>query len=383
MSWIVEPTITCILWKVLEEKLGLEVGSGLNVGVGFVDLIARDPTGEYIGLEVKDFSKISFISRDSRKEIKFVDQILKYMISGYFDYFYVCVEKKYRESLKITLDPTRYLSLVFPHNYPEEYERFGDYGDYLHSCGILSMPLPIKESDIDFPDLIERYPKRLTELRCSSKEPKIPKMNEARMRFDVWNHFTKINGVSPIREGVLPNLKGKKPRQIDVMVFEGSTSATEILRNQEKFDLIGIEVKSSLSNVKDILKELNLYLNSGGLTQLYLAVPPSLEENASILLEEIPSVGLITVEKGTIRIKNKAEKIEMKYDSIVLEQPGFQAYRGYPTKVSPTIIEVGWGQPAKEYELPYRYLGGSVSTEREKKEIVKEKQTKTLDTWIK
>lgn len=211
------------------------------------------------------------------------------------------------------------------------------------------------------------------------------------MRFDVWSHFRKIENASPICAGVLPNLEGKKPRQIDVMVFEGNTSSNEILRNQEKFDLIGIEVKSNLSNVKSVLKELNLYLNSGGLTKLNLAVPSELEESALSLLEDIPDVGLIIVERGIIKTKKKAKKLEMKYDSILFEQGGYQANLGFRTEVSRRIIEIGWGRDAKEHKSTYRYLGKTIPADKqisstkleEKGEIDEKKQTKRLDEWTK
>lgn len=160
MHYIIKPTVTCILWKILEEELGLEVGGNLSVDVGWVDLVAKDPTGEYIGLEVKDFSGIY---GKSKIELRFANQILKYMISGYFDRFHVCVLTEHVQSLTLTLDPRRYLNPIYQFNYPDEYERFRKYGGYLDHCGILSIPsipLPIKELDIDFPDLIKRYPKK-------------------------------------------------------------------------------------------------------------------------------------------------------------------------------------------------------------------------------
>jgi len=359
MSYIIKPTMTCILWKVLEKKLGIEVGGMINVDAGWIDLVARDPTGEYIGLVVK-----KDISGNSKKELKFLDQILKYITSGYFDYFYICIPKGGDRgeddvrSLERILDSKetrrRYLSHLL--NNPDDYYNFRMYSDHLSNCGILVIDekwIKIHEKNIDFPDLIKRQPKRLRRYF----QVNIPNMNKARIVFDVWNYYTKIENVLPIRNGVLPNLEGEEPRRIDIMIFKGETRANEILRNQEKFDLIGIETKSDLSSMKPILKQLNLYRNSGGLTRLYIAVPSKLEEDALSLLKDIPDVGLLTVDKKIVRIIREGKRLKMKYDAILYEKAGFQEKLGYPTRVSRRILEIGWGVDSEKYESIYSYQG--------------------------
>jgi len=363
MSYVIKPTMTCILWKVLEEKLDLQVGGRLNVDVGWIDLVARNPTGEYIGLMVEAIWEKGILG-NLKKELRFLDQILKYMTSGYFDYFYICIpkggdkrEEKIR-SLERILDSEetrrRYLSYLL--NNPDDYYSFRMYGDYLSNCGILAIDekwikINREKENIDFPDLEKRQPKRL----CRSHQVNMPDINKARIACDVWNYYTKIENVLPIRKGVLPNLEGKEPRRIDIMVFKGETRANEILRNQEKFDLIGIEVKSNLNNVKLILKQMNLYRNSGGLTRLYMAVPSKLEEDALSLFEDTPDVGLITVDKKIVRTIREAKRLEMKYDAILYEKAGFQEKLGYRTSVSRRILEIGWGGDAEKYESIYSY----------------------------
>jgi hypothetical protein len=326
-------------------------------------LVARNPTDEYIGLIVEAIWEKGILG-NLKKELRFLDRILKLMTSGYFDYFYICIPKggdKGEENVQILErilnskeNTRRYLSHLL--NNPDDYHSFRMHGDYLSNCGILVIDekwikINREKENIDFQDLEKRQPKKLRR----SYQVNIPDMNKARIAFDVWNYYTKIENVLPIRRGVLPNLEGKEPRRIDIIVFKGETRANEILKNQEKFDLIGIEARSDLSNMKFILKQMNLYRNSGGLTRLYMAVPSKMEEEAVSLFEDIPDVGLITVDKKIVIIIREAKRLKMKYDAILYEKAGFQEKLGHRTSVSRRILEIGWGGDAEKYESIYSY----------------------------
>jgi hypothetical protein len=339
----------CRFWEILEETFDLEVGGNLNIGTGVVDLVVKDPAGQYSGIQVKNFSETQ---RKSGKEIAFVNQILKYMLCGYFDYFYVSILAKQVQVAKSILDFQRYFSPLYRVNYPDEYEKFSERGSYLSSCGILAYPpRRTQESDVSLLDLVEKESTRLPR----SKEPLIPRTNKARLRFDVWNYYKKTKKFLPLCEGVLPNPRGKRLRQIDVMAFDGSDSVNEILRNQERFDLIGIHVENDLSNPKTALDSLNLFLNSGGLTRLYLAVIPDLEEDALSFIKDIPYVGLIIAEKGNTKIIREAEKLQIRFDSVLYEQAGFQDSLGFHTEISRKIIEIGSGIVTEKHDSTYVY----------------------------
>ena len=178
------------------------------------------------------------------------------------------------------------------------------------------------------------------------RTPELPKDNEGWVRHYAWKKF------GGICEGALPNPEGGLPLKVDIISFRGSEDPSEIYLNQDKMDLIGIEAKGWNFNLRKTREKLDMYMESGGLTKLFFAIPECVERER--IIKEIPEkVGIITVnEDGGVEIKREAEKVEMKYDSIKFFM-GYAAPWGQflkpPLYGRELTVSVGWGKSVDKY----------------------------------
>lgn len=134
------------------------------------------------------------------------------------------------------------------------------------------------------------------------RTPELPKDNEGWVRHYTWKKF------GGICEGALPNPERGRPLKIDIVSFRGSEDPSEIYLNRDKMDLIGIEAKGRNFNLRKTKEQLDKYMESGGLTKLFLAIPESVKRER--IIKEIPEeVGIITVnEEGDVETEREAEK---------------------------------------------------------------------------
>jgi hypothetical protein len=93
--------------------------------------------------------------------------------------------------------------------------------------------------------------------------------------------------------------------------------------NPSKLEITGIECKAAINKDK-LSKQLESYLKSGDLSELYLAIPQELENRAIKLLtqryldekESLTSVGILSVgANGEVEEKKEAKELEMKNPS--------------------------------------------------------------------
>jgi len=95
--------------------------------------------------------------------------------------------------------------------------------------------------------------------------------------------------------------------------------------NTSRLEIIGVECKASINKDK-LSKQLESYLNSGDLSELYLAIPQDekLENRANKLLtqrhldekEDLTSVGILSIgTNGEIEEIKEAQELEMKQPS--------------------------------------------------------------------
>jgi hypothetical protein len=160
---------------------------------------------------------------------------------------------------------------------------------------------------------------RESEALTRNSAPPLSNMNESWVQHHAWL------GYGTIREAVLPCTTENSIRRIDVMRFEGAMTATDAYENQDESEVIGIEAKSgsAVSGASDIREQLRSYLDSGCLTQLYLAVPSNSQSGAETVLnveedDPISDVGLMTVDEfGELNAVKTAKKRPQRYDSYV------------------------------------------------------------------
>jgi hypothetical protein len=113
-------------------------------------------------------------------------------------------------------------------------------------------------------------------------QPKISKSSESWVCHHIWKNY------GLLREGVLPNRDTNKCQYIDVMRQIGSRDPTEIYLNQEDdgYAHVGIEAKGDISLGKTVLTQLRQQYESGGITELTLAVPSFKRHSAEELLSQ-------------------------------------------------------------------------------------------------
>jgi len=210
--------------------------------------------------------------------------------------------------------------------------------------GYVEIPLEFESSEAPQPQIVEEANKSPRE-----ETPSLPRRNEAWVQHHVWDEY-KRDGFTVIREGVIPQLgeDNNEPSKIDILALT-SEYTTEIYKQQDRHESIGIEAKGENIRASGVASQLERYLSSGALTRLYLAVPESSRQQAfDILTEEqtestssveseteenpLSKVGIIIVdENGNTEKIRSAESLEMEFDGI------------RKRRNSSDCISVGWG----------------------------------------
>ena len=337
-----EPTLHQEIWEEIKREMGLSIHGETTLSWWRSDgerartkpdLIGYFPENdEYYAFEVKvnphpetrdmegtSLKKMRVKAR--QREKKNEEQFKRIIESGYFDYCYLCCVK--------APELLRYIR----EDLPDETLRK------------MFQPIEMGMIKVDENGRIEKIIK--AERINRERKPKLPKDNEGWVRHYVWRKFGRIC------DGALPNPERERPLKIDIVSFRGSEDPSEIYLNQDKMDLIGIEAKGRNFNLRKTKEQLDMYLVSGGLTKLFLAIPEGVKREG--IVKEIPEeVGIITVnEEGDVETDREAEKVEMRYDSIKFFM-GYVEPKGgrflnpiqYGREVT---VSVGWGKSVDKY----------------------------------
>lgn len=292
-----EESLTETLWDWLEEA-GYSVAGEVHIGNGQIDLVGKK-SGKYVGFEVKTIYNLWANSGVSYTSIKkTLEQVDKYRQSKCLDEIYLCCEEMERVSNKIEVveRQTTHLS------------------ELIKKLGLIEVSLD--------PDVKTRIV-RSASLLDRTEEPLLSRTNESWVQHHVWK-WAQQNGWHVNREGLLP-----RDSYVDICARDGSRSTNEILQNQEQYSHIGIEVKgNNVKSLGKISQQLQEYIESSGLTHLYLAIPseskdkivPNLGQQRIVSTPPYPVlslVGIITVnESGKVEKIQDAEKMKMEYDGI-------------------------------------------------------------------
>lgn len=323
MSHCIEATMQEQLWSWLGEH-GYDVYGEVSISGGRVDLICTRPEEEeYIGVELKNHdggvrrhphpAATNVEGENPPTEAGIVangycGQLEKYVTGGELDRIYFACQQP-----SILTEATEYS---------------------VDHVGRIHVPDPFRSEDsIEIISEAERIPREGT--------PTLRRDDEPTTQHCLWEE------IGGLREAILPNREAGETKRIDILHFTDSIDPTEVYRNQASQDLIGIEVKGAMairSDTESVQEQLQTYLNSGGLTRLYLGVPATVEEEALHLLDSAPgsdldSVGLYTVSAdGVVTKDREAEKLAMYFDGMRVNTASRHEY----------LIDVGWGRANSE-----------------------------------
>ncbi|MFC4987092.1 hypothetical protein [Saliphagus infecundisoli] len=214
---------------------------------------------------------------------------------------------------------------------------------YTKQFGVVQVPLDVEQVKMggrtkineDLGELLTSQPSTdprvIREAGLFPRERTIsPVTNESSLHHAVWQEF------GGLPEGALPNSKrGKDPVlmntsiNIDLLSFDGGTTATEIMESGGK--VVGIEAKtrSGLNSTERLNEQLVKYTKGGGLTHIYLAIPASDTDKAITLLDQFSSSA--SEKCGVIGVNNDGSvDIEMEAKEFSLENDGYGSPPEYP-----------------------------------------------------
>lgn len=354
MPAINEPTMHELLWAWFADR-GYHVSAEVSIENGRIDLIAHDTEAdEYIGIEIKDqdreaaqstipsaFEGVKEETLQTREDFNwdsYWQQLHRYQTSGSLDRLYFASQRP--ESIFDVLDesPVSQAAIDRANTIDETYQ---DSQAAIADIGAIQLPGPDGEGSIEIVRDAAALPRERT--------PSMSQSNERWVQHHIWKHL------GGIREGVLPNRSNMAFRRIDVAFFTGPQDPTEVYKRQPECDIIGIEAKGQDVVQRDrdaIEQQLSDYLDSGALTQLYLAVPAEDKAEALTLLEDtetgirsrLDKIGLYIVdEAGTVEKVEDADQVTLRYD-------GIHTKEGYVTDI---IWGYGgdWNQDKQYYSV--------------------------------
>lgn len=351
MTYIVEPTLRELLWDWLADS-GYKVAGEVDIGNGKIDIVTKTPRGEYWGYEVKDQEKFSRETGTGMKPGKVRDlmrQLNRYRNSGYLDRLYFCSQSPADVSTKLTSG-----DVLLDIDAINEARKNGEF-ELNTTAATIPIPSDVGVVKVPFDVAREQNPEIVREaepLGGRTREPEFVRTDESWVQHHIWKEHH-----GAIREGVLPQPGGNTEQTIDLMIFDGALDATEIYRNQTEAALVGVEVKGANLGSQSrsaLISQLERYLNSGGITALYLAVPSQEKQNALDVLSErstidrfisesrdaqgdeserdLSNIGLMTVDEGgNLQVVRQASQVEMWFDALRTRDSG------------DLCKEVGWG----------------------------------------
>jgi Holliday junction resolvase-like predicted endonuclease len=319
------------VWDWLERDKGMTVDAEMELGTGRIDLVAETDTGELWGIEVKTGAYRT-------------EQLHRYVESGKLDRLFIASAAELDTTDTTSFDVNelsqvrkRMAGAINAGHYTEEEARSAieqalpdeilsqkigsqtvlDYVTlFLSSKG----PIPLDEAvqrisrAVSFPEVgvihvpdVEPY-----DLLGATDAPTpeithdgaplesaggvtFARREEPWIRHSIWQLL------GGIPEGHIPNtLSSDQPyRPIDLIAFEGSRNPTDALEHPEENKIIGVEAKGEGSfSPTSVHEQLTQFLQTETVSQLYLAVPASLEERATELVEgnsDLADVGIILV----------------------------------------------------------------------------------------
>lgn len=375
MVHFVEPLATQQLWHWLETEYNWRVDSEVDTGNGRIDLACETPDGRYIGIELKGGSGLSWSGQLS-------EQVWRYIDSERFDEVYFAspsiekVEKRLESSTVEPLVPVisqagRKLRAGVQeglYTADEVLEQIdaeiddsilsaefsdgrGSVRTYIrrhvrerteHSLepisisdgmreisrsvfpselGLIEVPLPLQGGYLRSPRMaltpgeihkpsIVREASQL----ARTDTPTFARDEEPWIRHAVWEQF------GGLPEGSIPNVMESErfDRPIDLVAFEGDWDPVEI-RDTGEGAIIGVEAKGRGSFAPERVRtQLDEFLEAGIFSQLYLAVPEPLEEQARDVVEaheEFDPIGILSVDSaGSVTPIREAASLSIEHD---------------------------------------------------------------------
>jgi len=387
MASIVEPLIQETLWSELESR-GFSVHGEVTLpDSGRVDLYVVTPSGRRWGIEIKNhWNMVAWSARDEELTTEIPDpddeikpsklrsltaQLDRYAESGYCDSMYVATQgpKPLVRAIEDRDNWDGKWSLFF--------DKWGDKEPPEYVGAIRASPFApghVNERKLprnfDKPQNIEivRQPQPLTDDRSSSTSAKLPPSVEAANRGEpreadvahkLWKTLNEQTSAPVLREPLIPNKTSQMPQQPDVMHFVGAISPFRIYQKRssgkpyghggvdvetenedddvrENFKIVATEVKPDLSNKQKITNQLLRYLDSGGLTELYLCLPSQYASDGLEYLENsdvLADVGLFVYDlaNGVLMRLRDATDLELEYPGLELSQNNY------------AVCQTGWG----------------------------------------
>ncbi len=392
MARIIEPLIQESLWSELESR-GFSVYGEVSLpDSGRIDLYVVTPNGQRWGIEVKNhWNMVAWGARDEdlgtevpdpEDEIKptrlrhLTEQLDRYAESGYCDSMYVATQGP-KPLIRAIEDRDNWddkWSLFF--------DKWGDREPPEYVGAVRAPPFApvdvdkrLLPRDFDRPRGIEivRQPKALTDDRPSGVSPELPPAveraekgegdpREFDIAHEVWKQLMERSSGPVLREPVIPSKESRKPQQPDLMHFVGHASPFRIYYERQgvewygfggmeaeddedgdgedsrnQFKVVATEVKPDLSNKEKIAGQLKRYLNSGGLTDLYLCLPERYAEDGLHFLEArhdtLGDVGLLVYDGDEDEVQLVRHPSDMD-----LEYPGLELSRN-----NHSVCQTGWG----------------------------------------
>ncbi len=137
-------------------------------------------------------------------------------------------------------------------------------------------------------------------------------------------------------DAIFKALMGKSDYSYKIVdVILASHDSFQVFNNQKntEYYFTGIELKNNLSNPNQIANQLKNYIESGGLTDLYLCVPAEYETQAMNLLKNfnLDEVGLLIIKTAVattltlepdVRVAKFSKRLIMKYHSMAIFEIG-------------------------------------------------------------
>lgn len=328
MTWFTEPTLKHALWSSLESR-GYKTGAEVWLTPSErIDILFADGAGQYVGIEVKDLDSLWGLGR--REKIR--GQVSRYLKSGTLDGLYLAaVSSGWGEA------------------------EFGSILRQFPMVGEICVP----QNDVLAPDFdFWRYIRNLPTPLVRSSTPTIRSGPEDELKHRLWKWY-RASGERVMLEGTLPNTSntGSALVRIDMAVFRGTDPqgkpviyAEEVLENSDSTELVGVEVKASISSGSELSRQLEAYLAGGCLTSMYLAVRDVDVGVATSILSRtfldrsnpVNAVGIIAIPSQPStepRVIKTARRLEIRHDGILINR------RGLNGKVTKEVLHPVWGYP--------------------------------------
>lgn len=367
------------MWHWMEVELGMRVDGEVGLGTGRIDLVGKSSEGTW-GVEVKvgGFS---------------TEQVDRYAESARLDQLYVASGKKLDpENSSVNVRTLSQTSKRIAAGIAEDWytkEEFkeelsaalsseqkqlnvgrGTLYDYVTmigaEAGLNKEPMSIKDgirriqNAISFSKIgiihVPPAPLHVAMSVGAAPDPKFlqqadelnkEKTIEFNRREEPWVRHQLWRTYGGIPEGHVPNtLKSDRPyRPIDLITFQGSDDPTDAMQHPEENKILGFEAKGEGSFSKSRLSDqLTQFLSTSTLSQLYLAVPKSIKEEAMEFVStnpEFDKVGVIVVATdGSVTTTRQAGTMIPENDGYIERQTGRKTGYGdkIPTNLDQTVV---------------------------------------------